>query len=170
MTGYRAFSYEFVKGFPILSKKFEIETEMTIHAVDKNYNIVEIPIAYRDRPKGSVSKLNTYKDGMMVIKTIMILFKEYRPTLFFNLIAALCIVLSFALGIPVLIEFFNTGLVPRFPTLIVSCIFFIVALFMWVSGIILEVINKKHKQDYEIYMNLLHEIKKQNVERKGKIK
>lgn len=163
MTGYRAFSYDFVKGFPILSKGFEIETEMTIHAIDKNYKIVEIPVAYRDRPSGSVSKLNTYKDGFKVIKTIMTLFKEYRPVLFFNLISFICIVIAFLLGIPVLIEFFNTGLVPKFPSLIVACIFLIISLLMWVTGIILSVINKKHKQDYEIYMNILNLINKKGL-------
>ncbi len=155
MTGYRAFSRDFVKGFPILSKGFEIETEMTIHAVDKNYKIVEIPVNYRDRPEGSVSKLNTVKDGIKVLKTILSLFKEYRPTLFFNMIAVFCLVLSLVLGIPVVKEFFETGLVPRFPTLIVSCILLIITLLMWVTGIILEVINKKHRQLYEICINLL---------------
>jgi hypothetical protein len=99
MTGYRAFSYEFVKGFPILSKGFEIETEMTIHAVDKNYKIVEIPVEYRDRPAGSVSKLNTFKDGFKVLKTIARLFEEYRPALFFNIFATLLSIISIFVGL-----------------------------------------------------------------------
>ncbi len=156
MTGYRAFSYEFVKGFPVLSKGFEIETEMTIHAVDKNFKIVEIPVSYRDRPEGSVSKLNTYSDGLKVLKTIAMLFKEYKPFLFFGLFASLCLILSLLLGIPVLLEFFNTGLVPRFPTLIAAGVFLTLAIVLWVTGIILEVIVKKHKELYELYLNTLY--------------
>lgn len=156
MTGYRAFSYDFVKGFPVLSKGFEIETEMTIHAVDKNYKLVEIPVTYRDRPEGSVSKLNTVSDGVKVLKTIATLFKEYKPSLFFNLIAILCLAISSLLGIPVLTEFFKTGLVPKFPSLIVSGILLVITLLMWITGIILEVINKKHKQLYELYMNMIN--------------
>ena len=155
MTGYRAFSYEFVKGFPVLSKGFEIETEMSIHAVDKNYKLVEIPVEYRDRPTGSVSKLNTFKDGFKVIKMILTLFKEYKPNLFFNIISFIFLVASLLLGIPVLKEFFDTGLVPKFPSLIVSTIFFVVSLLLWVTGTILGVIVKKHKQLYELYLNTL---------------
>ena len=156
MTGYRAFSYEFVKGFPVLSKGFEIETEMTIHAVDKNFKLVEIPVTYRDRPEGSVSKLNTYSDGFKVLKTIATLFKEYKPFLFFTIVASISLIMSLILGLPVLLEYFNTGLVPRFPTLIVSGVFLILALVLWVTGIILEVIVKKHKQLYELYLNKLY--------------
>ena len=155
MTGYRAFSYEFVKGFPVLSKGFEIETEMTIHAVDKNFKLVEIPVNYKDRPDGSVSKLNTYSDGFKVLKTIATLFKEYKPAMFFNIISLLLLIISFIFGIPVVNEYFKTGLVPRFPTLIVSCIFLVSALLLSVTGIILQVIVKKHKQLYELYLNML---------------
>ena len=155
MTGYRAFSYQFVKGFPVLSKGFEIETEMTIHAVDKNFKLIEIPVTYRDRPEGSVSKLNTYSDGLKVLKTIMTLFKEYRPGLFFGLLSCLFLLASSILGIPVIIEYFKTGLVPRFPSLIVSGIFLVIALLLWTCSIILQVIVKKHKQLYELTMNLL---------------
>lgn len=153
MTGYRAFSYEFVKGFPVLSKGFEIETEMTIHAVDKNFKLVEIPVNYRDRPAGSVSKLNTYKDGFKVLKTIATLFKEYKPGMFFGLIAALFLLLSLILGVPVFLEYFETGLVPRFPSLIVAGISLVIALLLWISGVILSVIVKKHRQLYELYLN-----------------
>ena len=153
MTGYRAFSYEFVKTYPVLSKGFEIETEMTIHAIDKNFNIKEIPVQYRDRPEGSVSKLNTYKDGIRVIKTIAILFKEYKPGLFFYCISLLFFLIALMLGIPVLIEYFNTGLVPRFPTLIVASIFLVVSLLLTTTGIILQVIAKKHKQLFEMLLN-----------------
>ena len=155
MTGYRAFSYEFVKGFPVLSKGFEIETEMTIHAVDKNFKLVEVPVTYRDRPVGSVSKLNTYSDGFKVLKTIATLFKEYRPSLFFNLISLVFLILSLILGIPVLNEYLKTGLVPKFPSLIVSGIFLVISLLLWITGIILEVIVKKHKQLYELYLNTI---------------
>lgn len=155
MTGYRAFSYSFVKGFPILSKGFEIETEMTIHAVDKNFKLVEIPVTYRDRPEGSVSKLNTYSDGIKVLKTIASLFKEYKPAFFFNIIALLILIISLFLGIPVINEYFNTGLVPKFPSLIVSCILLVISLLLWITGIILQVIVKKHKQLYELYLNQL---------------
>ncbi len=150
MTGYRAFSYDFVKGFPVLSKGFEIETEMTIHAVDKNYKLVEVPVTYRDRPEGSVSKLNTYSDGFKVLKTIATLFKEYKPALFFNIFAFIILAVSLVMGIPIVCEYFKTGLVPRFPTLIVSCIFLLVSILLWITGIILQVIVKKHRQLYEL--------------------
>ncbi len=159
MTGYRAFSYEFVKGFPVLSKGFEIETEMTIHAIDKNFKLVEIPVTYRDRPEGSVSKLNTYSDGLKVLKTIATLFKEYKPSLFFNIFAMITLLISLLLGIPVLHEYFKIGLVPKFPSLIVSCIFFVIALLLWITGIILQVIVKKNKQLYELYLNIIEENK-----------
>ncbi len=155
MTGYRAFSYEFVKGFPVLSKGFEIETEMTIHAVDKNYKIAEIPVTYKDRPEGSVSKLNTYSDGYKVLKTIATLFKEYKPSAFFNVFAILFLLISAILGIPVFIEYFKTGLVPKFPSLIVSGVSLTLAIFLWITGIILHVIVKKNRQMYELYLNLL---------------
>lgn len=155
MTGYRAFSYEFVKGFPVLSKGFEIETEMTIHAVDKNFKLVEIPVNYKDRPEGSESKLNTYSDGFKVLKTIAMLFKEYKPASFFNIMSIICLIISLILGIPVLGEYFETGLVPRFPTLIVSGIALLVALLLCITGIILQVIVKKHRELYELYLNKL---------------
>lgn len=155
MTGYRAFSYEFVKGFPVLSKGFEIETEMTIHAVDKNFKLVEVPVAYRDRPEGSVSKLNTYKDGFRVLKTIATLFKEYKPGFFFGIVGVLSLIVSLLLGVPVVIEYMKTGVVPRFPSLIVSGVFLIITLLLWITGILLQVIVKKHKQLYELYLNSL---------------
>lgn len=153
MTGYRAFSHDFVKSFPVLSKGFEIETEMTIHAVDKNFNLIEVPVTYRDRPEGSVSKLNTYSDGIKVLKTIVSLFKEYKPELFFSFVALIALVISLILGIPVFIEYFKTGLVERFPTLIVSGFLLVLAMLLWISGVILKVIIKKHKQLFELYLN-----------------
>ncbi len=160
MTGYRAFSYDFVKGFPILSKGFEIETEMTIHAVDKNFKVVEIPVQYRDRPAGSVSKLNTISDGIKVLKTIGRLFEEYRPALFFNIIAFVFFVLFLIAFCPIVFEYFKTGSVPRFPTLIVSTLFGVITIVLWITGVILEIIAKKHKQLYELYMNQLKISKK----------
>ena len=155
MTGYRAFSYDFVKGFPVLSKGFEIETEMTIHAVDKNYKLVEIPVTYRDRPEGSVSKLNTYSDGFKVLKTIATLFKEYKPATFFNIVATIFLIISLILGVPVFVEYFKTGLVPKFPSLIVSGVALILAMLLWITGIILQVTVKHQHQMYELYLNLL---------------
>ena len=155
MTGYRAFSYDFVKGFPVLSKGFEIETEMTIHAVDKNFKVKEIPVTYRDRPDGSVSKLNTYSDGFKVLMTIAVLFKEYKPSLFFNICSFITLVLGILIGLPAYIGYFQTGLVEKFPSLIVSCFLVLMALLFWITGIILQVIAKKHKQNYELYMYLV---------------
>ena len=152
MTGYRAFSYDFVKTFPVLSKVFEIETEMTIHALDKNMLLKEIPVEYRDRPKGSVSKLNTYSDGFKVLKTIARLFKEYKPTIFFGLISLLFFIISLIFGIPVFIDYFNTGLVPRFPTLIFSLFMLIIFILSLMCGIILEVVVKKHRQLFELML------------------
>ena len=153
MTGYRAFSYQFVKTFPVLSKGFEIETEMTIHAVDKNFLLEEIPVKYRDRPDGSVSKLNTFSDGMKVLSTIATLFREYRPFAFFTSVSILLEVIALVFFIPVLLEFFRTGLVLKFPILIVSGIIAMIGILLWVCGIILEVIVKKHRQLYEILLN-----------------
>ncbi len=152
MTGYRAFSYDFVKTFPVLSKGFEIETEMTIHALDKNFLLKEIPVEYRDRPAGSVSKLNTFKDGFKVLKTIARLFKEYKPNVFFEFISLLFFIISLIFGVPVFIEYFQTGLVPRFPTLIFSGFMLIVSILMLVCGIILEVVVKKHRQLFELFL------------------
>lgn len=153
MTGYRAFSRQFVKSFPVLSKGFEIETEMTIHAVDKNFLLEEIPVKYRDRPSGSVSKLNTFSDGMKVLSTIATLFREYRPFAFFTSVAVVLEVIALIFFIPILLEYFKTGLVLRFPTLIVSGVIALIGILLWVCGLILEVIAKKHRQLYEIMLN-----------------
>ena len=152
MTGYRAFSYEFVKTFPVLSKGFEIETEMTIHALDKNFLLKEIPVEYRDRPEGSVSKLNTYSDGFRVLKTIARLFKEYKPMIFFTIISLIFLIISLIFGIPVFIEYFETGLVPRFPTLIFAGFMLIIAILLLICGLILEVLVKKHRQLFELLL------------------
>ena len=155
MTGYRAFSKQFVKSFPVLSKGFEIETEMTIHSVDNNFKIVEIPIEYRDRPKDSSSKLNTYSDGFKVIKTIGMLFKEYKPRAFFNIIALIFMIIGIIIIVPPFTEYFETGLVSRFPSLIVGCFSITISLLNIGIGTILEVLTKKNKQFYELYLNLI---------------
>lgn len=155
MTGYRAFSYEFVKTFPVLSKGFEIETEMTIHAVDKNFMIREMPVTYRDRPEGSVSKLNTYKDGFKVLKLIATLFKEYKPFFFFNIVSVLLGLISLIFVVPVFKDYFETGLVLRFPTLIVGGFIMIASILSFICGVILDVIVKKHKQLFELTLNQL---------------
>lgn len=155
MTGYRAFSRLFVKGFPVLSKGFEIETEMTIHALDKNFLLEEIPVTYRDRPAGSTSKLNTVQDGMKVLKMIARLYREYKPMSFFSLLAFFCIVIAAVFFFPVLGEFWRTGLVARFPTLIVAGLVALMGVLLWVCGIILDVVVKKHRQLYELMLNAM---------------
>lgn len=152
MTGYRAFSYAFVKTFPVLSKGFEIETEMTIHALDKNFRLKEIPVLYKDRPEGSQSKLNTYSDGARVLKTIVKLFKDYKPMMFFGWLSLIFFVLSVCFGAPVFIEYFETGLVERFPTLIFAGFLMMAALLMMVCGLILEVIVTKYRQLFELIL------------------
>lgn len=152
MTGYRAFSYDFVKTFPVLSKGFEIETEMTIHALDKNFLLKEIPVEYRDRPEGSESKLNTFSDGFKVLKTIARLFKEYKPTIFFSILSILFLMISLIFGVPVFEEYFKTGLVPRYPTLIFSGFMLMIAILMFICGIILEVVVKKNRQLFELIL------------------
>lgn len=153
MTGYRAFSYSFVKHFPVLSKGFEIETEMTIHALDKNFLLEEIPVQYKDRPEGSVSKLNTYSDGLKVLVTIFKLFRDYKPLTFFGWISAILLIFALGLFIPVFIEYVKTGLVPRFPTLIVSSIMMVMSLLSFFCGLILHVVAQKHRQLYELLLN-----------------
>lgn len=162
MTGYRAFSPLFVKSFPVLSAGFEIETEMTIHALDKNLHLVSIPVDYRDRPEGSVSKLSTYTDGMKVLKTIFNLYKDYRPLSFFGLFAALFALIGIGMFIPVLVEFIRTGLVPRFPTLIVSTVLIILAMLSLVCGLVLETVAKKHRQQFEVELNIIQMLRKRD--------
>ena len=154
MTGYRAFSRSFVKAFPILSRGFEIETEMTIYAVDRNFLIREVPVAYRDRPAGSVSKLSSFSDGFRVIRTIFRLFRDYKPFAFFGIISLVFLIASVLCMIPVLSEYFATGTVPRFPTLIVGTSFGICALLTFFAGVILSVVIKKQSQIIELLMNL----------------
>lgn len=154
MTGYRAFSYNFVKTIPVISDGFEIETEMTINALDKKFAIKEIPIKYRDRPEGSVSKLNTVKDGIKVIKTIFSMCMEYKPFTFFGVISLVLLLIAMILFMPILFSYFKTGLVPRFPTLILSTCLAVIGVISFAIGVILEVVVKKNKQNYFVIKNL----------------
>ena len=149
MTGYRAFSYAFVKTYPVLSKGFEIETDMSIHAITRNMLVRNVIIDYRDRPEGSVSKLNTYSDGAKVLLTIAKLYKNYKPFSFFGLISMVLMILALAFFTPVLLEYFATGLVPRFPTLIVCVMAMLASLQLFVAGVILSTLQEKDKRDFE---------------------
>lgn len=152
MTGYRAFSYMFVKTFPVLSKGFEIETEMSIHAVDKNLFVENVVIDYRDRPEGSESKLNTYSDGFKVLRTIFRLFKNYKPMQFFSLLALVLAIISVAFFAPVFVTFLKTGAVDKMPTLIVSGFTMLAAIQSLFSGLILTTITQKNRQDFEMQL------------------
>ena len=153
MTGYRAFSYRFVKTFPVLSKGFEIETEMTIHTLDKNLNWENVIIEYRDRPKGSFSKLNTYADGAKVIKTIITLYKNYRPLSFFLWIALICAIIGTAFLIPVLIDYVNSGLVPKMPSFVASVFFYMCMVQSFFGGMILQTTINNSRREFEIKLN-----------------
>lgn len=150
LSGSRAFSRDFIKNFPVMSKGFEIETEMTIHALDKGYRVCEVPVEYRDRPADSESKLNTFSDGFKVIKTILSLFKTYRPMQFFSILAAVSIVASIVLFIPVMVQYWETGLVPRFPSLIVGCTLLMLAILLFLCGIVLSTISSNQRQLFEL--------------------
>lgn len=156
MTGYRAFSYQFVKTFPVLSKGFEIETEMSIHAVDKNMLVENVVITYRDRPEGSESKLNTYSDGFKVLRTIQRLYREYQPLKYFSIISFLLVVLSAIFFIPICVSFVETGVVKKIPTLIVCGFVVLTAIISFFSGLILQTIQTKNKQDFEMELHKLN--------------
>ncbi|MDE7223663.1 MAG: glycosyl transferase, partial [Acetatifactor sp.] len=153
MTGYRAFSYEFVKTFPVVSKGFEIETEMTIHAVNYNMQVENVVVEYRDRPEGSESKLNTYSDGMKVIHKMLQLYKNYKPMKCFGIISLILLLVAVILFAPILQEYIVTGLVPRFPTLIVCGFLALAAIQAIFSGMVLEVMVAKDKRDFEYRLN-----------------
>lgn len=157
MTGYRAFSYQFVKTFPVLSKGFEIETEMTIHAVFNNMQIENVIVDYRDRPAGSESKLNTYSDGMKVIGTIIRLFRNYKPMGFFGMIALFLVIIAVAFFVPVLAAFLQTGQVLKFPTLIVCVFTALAAIQSFFSGLILGNMTEKNRKDFEMNLICVHE-------------
>ena len=160
MTGYRAFSYQFVKTFPVLSRGFEIETEMSIHAVDKNMRIENVIIEYRDRPEGSESKLNTYSDGFKVLKTIGKLYKNYHPLGFFGRISTILILASALLFLPIAIKFLQTGFVPNFPTLIVSGFIAVTAIISYFAGLILETLTEKERQEFEFRLQVIENLEK----------
>lgn len=157
MTGYRAFSYQFVKSFPVLSKGFEIETEMSIHAVHKNMSISNVIIQYRDRPEGSESKLNTYSDGMRVIKTIFRLFRVYKPIEFFGGIALMLLIIAMGLFCPIFLKYLRIGTVPNFPTLIVSGFIALTAIISFFAGLILYTLVEQDRQMFEFRLQEIHQ-------------
>ncbi len=157
MTGYRAFSYQFVKTFPVLTKGFEIETEMSIHAIDKNLSVENEIIEYRNRPEGSESKLNTYSDGFKVLHTIIRLYRTYRPLQYFGIIAFILAALAVGFFCPVYAEYLHTGLVPNFPTLIVCGFTMIASILSLFSGLILETLRQKNRQDFEMLLHTARE-------------
>lgn len=150
MTGYRAMNRKFVKEYPLLSKGFEVETEMSMFALDGNYLVKEIPVDYRDRPAGSESKLNTFSDGFRVLKMILMLFRDYKPLLFFSVLSALCFILGTILFIPILHEYAVTHLVERFPTLFVSIFLYMSSLLFFCSGMILDVLKNNQRKTREL--------------------
>lgn len=160
MTGYRAFSFQFAKSFPVMSKGFEIETEMSIHATDKNMQVKNVIIEYRDRPQGSESKLNTYADGAKVLNTIMRLYRNYKPLHFFGIIAAILAILSIIFVAPVFSVYLKTGLVPNFPTLIVCGFTMIAAILSLFTGLQLQNSIQKNRQDFEMRLIALEHQKK----------
>ncbi len=167
MTGYRAFSYRFVKTFPVLSKGFEVETEMTIHVLDKNLNWENVIIEYRDRPEESFSKLNTYADGARVIKTIITLYKNYRPLSFFLWISIICAIIGTVFLIPVLIDYVNSGLVPKMPSFVASVFFYMCMVQSFFGGLILQTLINKSKQEFEIKLNEFEDRKNNKLQKDG---
>jgi len=150
MTGYRAFNKKFVKNFPILSDGFEIETEMTLHTLDKKFLIKEIPIKYRDRPEGSYSKLNTFSDGFRVLKTILWIFKDYKPLYFFSILSILFFILSLIVGMPVILEFIKTDYITKIPSAILAVGLMLISILSLFSGLILDTIVNQHRREYEL--------------------
>ncbi len=155
MTGMRGFSYEFVKSFPVASKEFEIETEMTIFALNHNFLIEEIPIEYRDRMDGSESKLNTFSDGYKVISLLFGLFRDIRPLFFFSLVTLVLLIIAAMYFFPVLIDFYRTGFVEKVPTLIIVGVVAIVAVIIFFTGVVLHVIRKQHDENFEHHLTLI---------------
>ncbi len=155
MTGMRGFSYEFVKSFPVTSREFEIETEMTIFALNHNFLIKELPIDYRDRMEGSESKLNTFSDGYKVVSLLFGLFRDIRPLFFFSLVTLVLLIIAGLYFFPVLIDFYRTGYVEKFPTLIIVGVVAIVAVIIFFTGVILHVIRKQHDENFEHHLTLI---------------
>jgi len=153
MSGYRVFNKRFVKTMPIISNGFEIETEMTLHALDKKFLIQEVPIEYRDRPEGSFSKLNTVGDGMRVLKTILWVFKDYKPLTFFSILAVFFLVLALLIGIPVIIEFIQTSKILKMPSAILAVGLVLISIISLFSGFILDTVVNQHRETYELFLN-----------------
>lgn len=167
MTGYRAFNRIFVKTMPVLSEGFQIETELSIHAVDKRFRIVDVPIDYRDRPEGSYSKLSTFGDGAKVLRAIASLFKDHKPMAFFGWLALILIVLGLIAGIPVIAEFFQTGLVPRFPTAILAIALVICGALSFTAGIILDTVAKTGRKQWELFTYQAYEEAQRHQEKES---
>ncbi len=161
MTGYRAFSYQFVKTYPVTSKGFEIETEMSIHAVERNMQMENVVITYRDRQDGSESKLNTCSDGFKVLMTILSLYKNYKPFQFFGSISLLLAFVSIGFFVPVLWDYLKVGLVAKFPTLFMCGFVFLMAMLLFSVGLILQTLRQRDRQDFEFKMNIIENMKKQ---------
>mgnify|MGYP001068242852 FL=1 len=159
MTGYRAFSYQFVKAFPVLSRGFEIETEMTIFAVDRNMRVDNVIIEYRDRPEGSESKLNTFSDGIKVLSTIVRLYKDYKPFGFFSLLSAVFALTGAVFFAPVFRDYISTGMVERFPTLIVCGFVMVIAILLFMIAIILTTLRVKDRHDFEYRLQQIRTLK-----------
>ncbi|WP_297712688.1 glycosyltransferase family 2 protein [Clostridium sp.] len=153
MTGYRVFNRFFVKTMPVISDGFQIETEISIHALDKKFRLKEIPIVYRDRPEGSESKLSTFRDGFRVLKTLASLFKDYKPMMFFGICSILSLILGLITGIPVIYEFIITGYIRKLPSAVLSVGFILICIISLASGLILDTIATTNKKDYELYLN-----------------
>lgn len=160
MTGYRVFNRFFVKTMPVMSEGFQIETEMSIHALDKKFRLREIPIEYRDRPNGSESKLNTFRDGYRVIKALIGLFKDYKPLIFFGLISSVSLILGLLVGIPVIIEFVLTNFITKVPSAILAVGFIVVSVVSLACGLILDTISATDKRNYELYLNNYKELQR----------
>ena len=163
MTGYRAFNKLFVKTMPVLSPKFEIETEMSLHALDKKFIIKEIPIVYRDRPQGSVSKLNTFSDGIKVLKTIVKMFKDFKPRQFFWIISLLFVIVGLIIGIPVIVEYAKTRYITKVPSAILATGIMTFAVIIAQCGVILDTVVKQHKENYEL--NILRYTQIENLKK-----
>lgn len=164
MTGYRSFNRVFAKTLPVLSDGFQIETELSIHAADKRWRIAQVPIDYRDRPVGSESKLDTVSDGMRVLAMIAGLFKDYKPMGFFTLLAAIFLVVGLGLGVPVIIDFVRTGLVPRLPTAIAAVALCGLAALLFVCGIILDTVVKGNRRQWELEVMREYEKRSANTD------
>lgn len=161
MTGYRGFNRLFVKNFPVLSPGFEIETELSIHSLDKRFKLVEVPITYKDRPEGSESKLSTFSDGFKVLRMIFNLFKDYKPLIFFSILTFLFFVLGLIVGIPVISEFARTGMIDKVPSAVLATGFMILSALSFVAGFILDTVVRQHRMQYELKVYSYYECLKQ---------